>query len=75
MCCIRHGRHRSRLRALNGVLGVELQPEELLLEAVEAPWRGESNESRGLDGRGKCSTAGEEEGTAEGGREEGTGAR
>ena len=27
-----------RLRALNEVLGVELQPEELLLEAVEAPW-------------------------------------
>ena len=33
-----------RLRALNEVLGVELQPEELLLEAVEAPWREESEE-------------------------------
>ena len=29
----------ERLRALNGVLGAELQPEELLLEAVEAPWK------------------------------------
>ena len=33
-----------RLRALNEVLSVELQPEELLLEAVEAPWREESDE-------------------------------
>ena len=33
----------SRLRALNEVLGVELQPKELLLEAMEAPW-GESDE-------------------------------
>ena len=29
----------ERLRALNEVLGAELQPEELLLEAVEAPWK------------------------------------
>ena len=29
----------ERLRALNGALGEELQPEELLLEAVEAPWK------------------------------------
>ena len=34
----------SRLRALNEVLGVELQPEELLLGAVEAPWGEESGE-------------------------------
>ena len=34
----------ERLRALNEVLSVELQPEELLLEAVEAPWREESGE-------------------------------
>ena len=27
------------LRALNGMLSVELQPEELLLEAVEVQWR------------------------------------
>ena len=33
----------SRLRALNDVLG-ELQPGELLLEAVEAAWKGESVE-------------------------------
>ena len=34
------------MRALNEVLGVELQPEELLLEAVEAPcsWREERDE-------------------------------
>ena len=32
------------MRALNEVLGVELQPEELLLGAVEAPWREESDE-------------------------------
>ena len=35
LCTIRHG----RLRALNGVLSAELQPEELLLEAVDAPWK------------------------------------
>ena len=29
----------ERLRALNGVLSAELQPEGLLLEAVEAPWK------------------------------------
>ena len=29
----------ERLRALNGVLGAKLQPEGLLLEAVEAPWK------------------------------------
>ena len=34
----------ERLRALNEMLSVELQPEELLLEAVEVPWRGESGE-------------------------------
>ena len=34
----------ERRRALNEVLSVELQPEELLLEAVEAPWREESDE-------------------------------
>jgi hypothetical protein len=34
----------KRLRALNEVLSVELQPEELLLEAVEAPWKEVSNE-------------------------------
>ena len=34
----------ERLRALNGVLGAELQPEELLLEAVEAPWKEVSDE-------------------------------
>ena len=33
-----------RLRALNEMLDVELQPEELLLEAVEAPWREERDE-------------------------------
>jgi len=33
----------QRLRAQNEV-GVELQPEELLLEAVEAPWREERDE-------------------------------
>ena len=27
------------LRAVNGMLGAELQPEELLLEAVDAPWK------------------------------------
>ena len=32
------------MRALNEVLGVELQPEELLLGAVEAPWGEESGE-------------------------------
>ena len=41
------GREADRLRALNRVLGEELQPEELLLEAVEAPWKEES----GADGR------------------------
>ena len=35
---------RPRLRALNGVLSVELQPEELLLEAMELSWRKESGE-------------------------------
>ena len=34
----------SRVRALNEVLGIELQPEELLVVAVEAPWKGESDE-------------------------------
>ena len=34
----------ERLRALNEVLSVELQPEELLLEAVEAPWKEVSDE-------------------------------
>ena len=37
------GREADRLRALNRVLGEELQPEELLLEAVEAPWKEESD--------------------------------
>ena len=37
----------SRLRALNEVLGVGLQPEELLLEAMEAPWRDEDGEKAG----------------------------
>ena len=32
----------SRLRALNGVLSGEPQPKELLLGAVEAPWKEES---------------------------------
>ena len=40
LCTIRHG----RLRALNEVLSVELQPEELLLEAAEAPWKEMSDE-------------------------------
>ena len=34
----------GRLRALNGVLSAELQPEELLLEAVKAPWKEASDE-------------------------------
>ena len=40
LCTIRHG----RLRALNGVQVAELQPEELLLEAVGAPWKEVSGE-------------------------------
>ena len=35
------------MRALNEVLGGELQPEELLLEAVEAPWKEESEAEGG----------------------------
>ena len=43
-----------RLRALNEVLGVELQPEELLLEAVEAPWREKGNgEAGGVEVEGQ----------------------
>ena len=34
----------ERLRALNGVLEAELQPEELLLEAVDEPWQEVSDE-------------------------------
>ena len=45
LCTIRHGSWEAeRLRALNGVLSAELQPEELLLEAVEAPWKEMSDE-------------------------------
>ena len=39
-----HAWEAPRLRALDELLGVELQPEEPLLEAVEAPWREESDE-------------------------------
>ena len=44
LCCIRHAREASRVRALNEVLGGELQPEELLLKAVEAPWKEEESD-------------------------------
>ena len=44
---IRHGRHgrHGGLRAMNKVLSMamELQPKGLLLEAVEAPWKEESD--------------------------------
>ena len=33
-----------KVRAMNEVLGVELHPEELLLKAVEAPWKEVSSE-------------------------------
>ena len=44
LCTIIKAWEAERLRALNGVLSVELQPEGLLLEAVEAPWKEVSNE-------------------------------
>ena len=43
LCYMHKAWEAPRLRALNEVLGVQLQPKELL-EAVEAPWREERDE-------------------------------
>ena len=57
LCYILKAWEASRLRALalNEVLGVELQPKGLLLEAVGAPWREESDEVSSGEEVGVCS--------------------